>query len=180
MGIESKTSFWEGVMNVVDSLFDIKLGAELKSLKDAIMGGGKKVENANVSSKNPSNSYHEAHTSVKNIDVKKPMSQYSPEESRGLFESVFGTGMATQLLFHVTKNSPIAMQRVLALASHEGAFHFGIRNADPNKASGQVNYSTFQLSAKDLPAKILEAKNGAKKLIAGTPLASMNIDTAYT
>lgn len=89
------------------------------------------------------------------------------------------TNPVTQLFTYLTHNSPVAMQRTLALASHEGAFNFHIRNADPNTASRQKNYSTFQLSAVDLPKKIAESKQWAKKLIAWTPMANIDIDAVY-
>ncbi len=185
--LEQKTSFWEGVLNVVDSLFGVKLGVELKALQESILWG----KNASTSNSkqhveavsNTQAPTYEATSWFHDIDVHKKMSEYTPKQSRGLFEKIFGAWVATQFLCYKTNNSPVAMQRVMALASHEGGFHFGIRNADPTKTGPngwQLNRGTFQISGKDPEKKEAEAVAWLKKLTAGTPFAWINIDILDT
>ena len=114
--------------------------------------------------------------SNKEINEEKTLNEYTDAEAKTLFTSVFWTGLVTDAFMHLTNGSGAAMLRTVALAKHEGNLDFDIRNRDPNLKSKQNNYSTFQLSAKNLDAKLTESKRWFKKLLQNTPFANMNDD----
>lgn len=113
-------------------------------------------------------------TSHMRLDASKKLENYSDAEAKTLFTNVFGEGLVTNAFMYLTHNSSAAMLRTVALAKHEGNLDFDIKNLDPNKASKQKNYSTFQLSAKNLDEKLAESKVGFRKLLANTPFSRMS------
>lgn len=69
-------------------------------------------------------------------------------QAKNFAYAIFGHGPATELLIKLSKDNPAMILRTIALAKHEWWLKFGRRNDDPNKASGQKNIWTFQISDK--------------------------------
>lgn len=86
-------------------------------------------------------------------------------QAKNFAYAIFGHGPATELLIKLSKDNPAMILRTIALAKHEWWLQFGIRNDDPNKASGQKNIWTFQISDKvDVQKKYDDALIVAKSL----------------
>lgn len=130
----------------------------------------------------PDNFTHAASTAVSLdlLNFQKRLESITLPEGITLARKVFGAWPATDLLIALTKRygawSPALIIRYIMLGWHEGRLQFGHVNSDPNKQSGQFNWSTFQLSAK--PSWLISKINNS--INSGIKLASQAwIDTSH-